>query len=146
MESRASVIIQRPIDEVFRLTTEHVADWSSIVTEDEVIDDKGGVGTTFRTVTVDRGRRMVFHGIVTEHEPLKLHSVHMVGEQFQMQVKYTFTDKGAEGVRVLQGTRITGKGILAVIFKLFGRFMIKSGCQAAQRELENLKAYCERQA
>ncbi|MFT5129164.1 MAG: hypothetical protein ACI8W8_002786 [Rhodothermales bacterium] len=69
MESCASVIIQRPIAEVFRLTTKHVPEWSNVVEEDEIVEDKGGVGTTFRTVTSNRGQSIVFRGIITEHEP-----------------------------------------------------------------------------
>ena len=52
MRNEVSVEIDRPIDDVFRLTIEHVADWSIIVVEDEVLDEQPEcVGTTFRTVT-----------------------------------------------------------------------------------------------
>jgi len=38
------------------LTNDHVADWSTIVVEDEVLDKKpDGVGTTFCTVTEEHG-------------------------------------------------------------------------------------------
>ena len=146
MGSRASVIIQRPIDEVFRLTTEHVPEWSNVVAEDEIIEDKGGVGTTFRTVTADRGRRMQFQGIITEHEPPNKTSIHMVGDQFDIQVKYKFTDLGAEGTRVLQGPKVSGKGMAGFFFKFFGWLMRSASCQAAQREMDSLKAFCERSA
>jgi hypothetical protein len=63
MRNEVSVEIDRPIDEVFRLTNDHVAEWSIIVVEDEIIDKKPeGVGTTFRTVTEDHGKRMEFQG------------------------------------------------------------------------------------
>ena len=59
MRNTGSVEIDRPIHEVFRLTNEHVAEWSIIVVEDEVLDEKPeGVGTTFRTVTEENGKRM----------------------------------------------------------------------------------------
>ena len=56
MRNAASVEIDRPIDDVFRLTNDHVAQWSIIVVEDEILDKKPeGVGTTFRTVTEENG-------------------------------------------------------------------------------------------
>ena len=38
MKQSASVEIDCPIDDVFRLTNDHVAEWSIIVVEDEVIE------------------------------------------------------------------------------------------------------------
>ena len=53
MQSSGSVEIDKPIDVVFEYTINHVAEWSTIVVEDEVVEEKndGGVGTTFRSVT-----------------------------------------------------------------------------------------------
>ena len=69
MHSTVSIEIDRPIDEVFTYTNEKVAEWSLTVVEDEPIQDTGGVGTTFRCVTEDHGRRMEFHGVVTHWDP-----------------------------------------------------------------------------
>jgi hypothetical protein len=64
MRNEVSVEIDRPIDDVFRLTNDHVAEWSIIVVDNEVIDRKvDGVGTTFRTVTEDHGKRMESQGV-----------------------------------------------------------------------------------
>ena len=83
MKSEGSIEIDRPIDDVFRLTNDHVAQWSTIVVENEVIDEKPeGVGTTFRTVTEERGRKMEFHGVVTRHEPPRVSEIHMAGDMF----------------------------------------------------------------
>ena len=37
LKTRGSVEIDRPIDEVFRLTHENIVDWSIIVVEDELL-------------------------------------------------------------------------------------------------------------
>ena len=70
MQSSGSIEIDKPIDVVFEYTINHVAEWSTIVVEDEVVEEKngGGVGTTFRSVTEERGRRMEFAGEVTQYE------------------------------------------------------------------------------
>ncbi|MFP6763461.1 MAG: hypothetical protein VB858_07580 [Planctomycetaceae bacterium] len=63
MHHHVQIEIDRHIDEVFELTRDHVAAWSLIAVEDNVLkDNSAGVGTTFRTVTEDRGRRMEFRG------------------------------------------------------------------------------------
>jgi hypothetical protein len=63
MKQQASVEIDRPIDEVFDYTNNHVAEWSITIVENEVIEEKPeGVGSTFRCVTEDHGRRMCSAG------------------------------------------------------------------------------------
>ena len=49
MKHEASVEISAPIEDVFDYTTTKVVEWSSIVVEDELIEEvAGGVGTRFR--------------------------------------------------------------------------------------------------
>ena len=69
MKNEASVEISAPIEDVFDYTTTKVAEWSSIVVEDEVIEEvAGGVGTRFRCVTEEHGKRMEFEGLVTVND------------------------------------------------------------------------------
>ena len=145
MKSEGSVEIDRPIGEVFRLTNDHVAEWSTIVVENEVFDEKPeGVGTTFRTVTDDRGRRMEFRGVVTRHEPPHASAIHMTGDMFDLDVVYLFEDLGGR-TRVTQISDVTGKGFFKVFLGLFGWLMKGSSCAALDKELQGLKAFCERQ-
>lgn len=145
MKSEASVEIDRPIDEVFRLTNEHVAEWSIIVAEDEVIDKKpNGVGTTFRTVTEERGKRMEFQGVVTKHDPPHVNAVRMTGDMFDIEAEYTFEDLSGR-TRVTQKSVVTGKGLFGAFLKLFGWMMNKSSCKAQGNELQSLKKFCEQQ-
>ncbi|MFT5129163.1 MAG: hypothetical protein ACI8W8_002785 [Rhodothermales bacterium] len=69
----------------------------------------------------------------------------MVSEQIDIAVKYRFSDLGEEGTKVLQGSKVTFKGFIGVIFKLFGFLLRSSSCRAAQEEMESLKRYCEGQ-
>lgn len=145
MQSEASVEIDRPIDEVFRLTNDHVAEWSIIVVEDEVLDKKPeGVGTTFRTVTEERGSRMEFQGLVTSYDPPHASAVQLTGKAFDIEAAYTFEDLGGR-TRVTQRSTVNGKGLFKIFFALFGWLMNKSSCNALQKELESLKQFCERQ-
>lgn len=95
MQTEKSIEIDRPIDAVFDYTTKNVAEWSIIVIEDRVIDEKpDGVGTTFLVVTEAGGRRMEFDGVVTKHEPPRAHTVLMKGKQFDINAEYRFEDPG----------------------------------------------------
>lgn len=145
MQNEASVVIDRPIDEVFALTIEHVAEWSIIVVEDEVIDEMpDGVGTTFRTVTEDKGRRMEFKGVVTKHDPPNTHAIHLTGEMFDIETAYNFEDLSGR-TRVTQFANVTGKGVFKLFMFLFGWLMNKAHCKASDDELNSLKRFCEQQ-
>jgi hypothetical protein len=146
MQTEMSVEIDRPIEEVFDYTTNNVAEWCSVVLEDEVIDKKPeGVGTTFRVVAQDGGHRMELQGIITRHKPPTAHAVLMKGKQVNIEAEYFFEDLGGR-TRVTQRSTVNGKGFVKVMFFLFGRFMRKSSCNALEKELSNLKRLIETMA
>lgn len=143
MHSSFSIEILRDREAVFEFTTGHVAEWSEVVVSDEVLRERPGVvGTTFRTVTEDHGCRMEFEGTVTEHRPPESHAVSMKGQRFDMEVRYTFGDLG-DRTLVTQESEVMPKGGMKVFFALFGWMMKRSGCEAARKELENLKRLLE---
>ena len=143
MESTGSIEIDRPIEAVFDYSLNKISEWSIVVVEDEVTSDGPvGVGTTFRTVTEERGDRMEFDGKVTKHEPHTAHSVTMKGKSFDLEGDYTFEDLNG-CTRLAQHSRVNAKGFLKVFFFLFGWLIKKGGCDAQQKELENLKRLCE---
>lgn len=143
MRTEGSVDINRPIDGVFERTVDHVADWSTIVVEEEVIEKKpDGVGTTFRSVTEERGKRMEFQGVVTKHDPPFLNAIEMTGEMFDLEVEYTFKD--LEGnTRVTQRSKVAAKGFFKVMLFAIGWMMKKANCKALEKELNCLRVYCE---
>jgi Polyketide cyclase / dehydrase and lipid transport len=142
MHSLASVEIDRPINEVFTYANEKVAEWSLTVVEDEVIEDKDGVGTTFRCVTEEKGRRMEFQGVVTHWEPPTRSAVNLTGPMFDIEAEYRFEDLNGR-TRVTQESTVKGKGFVKVMFFLFGWLMKKQGCKAVTNELESLKMKLE---
>ena len=146
MKQQATVEIDRPIDEVFEYTNKNVAEWSLTVVEDEVIEEKqGGVGTTFRCITEDHGKRMELQGVITRYEPPNHSEVHLTGQLFDIDAEYLFEDLGGR-TRVTQRSTVTPKGFLKIIFFLFGWMMNKAGCKALEKELANLKRLLEERA
>ena len=118
-------------------------EWSEIVIEDELIEDTPEVvGSRFRTVTEERGKQMTFEGIVTGYEHPKRQAVHMSGQYFNIETEFQFEDLSGR-TRVTQVADVRGKGFFKLILWVSGVFMKKSQCEAAQKELENLKRHCE---
>ena len=143
MQSERSIEIDRPIHEVFRLTHEDVAEWSIVVVEDEVIDEKPeGVGTTFRSVTEDHGKRMEFQGVITAYDPPNTLAIELIGKMFDIEAAYTFEDLGGR-TKVTQFSKVQGKGLLKLFFLMCGWMMNKANCDAQDKELNSLKQYCE---
>lgn len=143
MQTEGSIEIDRSIAEVFRLTNDHVAQWSHIVVEDEVLEEKPGVvGSTFRTVTEEDGRRMEFQGVVTRHEPPFASGVHLAGEAFDVDVDYRFEDLSGR-TRVTQRSIVTGKGFFKPLLFLLRPFIKKSSGHALEKDLMGLKQFCE---
>jgi len=117
MKTTTDVEISRPLSEVFRYTLENVADWSITVVEDEVIEETPEhVGTTFRIVTEDRGRRMEMNGEVTRYELDRLSEIHLTSTAFDIDALYEFEDLGGGRTRVTESAEVHPKGITKVFF------------------------------
>ena len=84
MLTERSVEIDRPIQEVFDYTCNHVAEWSMIVIKEKVIDEKPeGIGTTFKTTTEENGEQMEFDGVVTRHETPTAQAATLTGKKIR---------------------------------------------------------------
>ncbi|MEZ6067384.1 MAG: hypothetical protein R3B90_17145 [Planctomycetaceae bacterium] len=93
-------------------------------------------------MTIERGQRMEFDGIVTRHDEPYAHSVHLVGAAFDIDVDYLF-ERTDVGTQVTQIATVHGKGMFRVLFKVMGWFMSKGGHESAAKELRRLKDFCE---
>lgn len=146
MRTKGSVEIDRLIDDVFRLTNDHVAEWSELVKEEHVINrTDDGVGTTFRTITEENGRKMEFDGVVTRYEPPHASAIRMTGGVFDIEAGYMFEDVQGR-TRVTQIADVHGKGVFKVVLMLMGVFMKSASCKALDKELQGLKRFCERES
>lgn len=144
MKTTGHIDIDKPIDEVFTFTTENPAEWSPLIVSDEILEETPDtVGTTFRTVTEERGQQMTFEGTVTAHDPPNSQSSKLVGQQFDIDLTYNFEALDENRTRVTQISTVTPKGYLKIVFALFGWMMNKSNCDALQQELLALKTEAE---
>ncbi len=142
MDSQVSIEIDRPIEQVFNAANECITEWSVTCVSDEIIEDKGGVGTTFRMVTQERGKEMEFTGEVTRWDPPLHSAVYLVGTHFDIDTEFRFEDLGGR-TRVSQRAVVHGRGFTKVVFALLGWVFNRSSCKALDNELECLKNFCE---
>ncbi len=146
MKQSLSVDIPRPREAVFPTVLDNLSEWSEACAEDEVLEKVGDgeAGTTFRVVTEERGRRMEFQGVVTAHEPPRHSAVSLTGPAFDIDVAYDF-DELEGGTRVTQTSEVKPKGFFKVLFFLMKPLIKRQGCDAQTKELDAMRAYCERE-
>jgi hypothetical protein len=144
MKHEASVEIAATIGDVFNFTTTEVARWSSIVVEDEVIEQMPGVvGTRFRCVTEEHGKRMEFEGLVTVNDRPKAHAVQLTGKCFDIEAVYSFEECSGGRTRLTQNSTVTGKGVFRVLLWVMSLLPSKAACEASAKELGRLAAMME---
>ncbi len=143
MNTKGSIDIECPIEHVFRCTNQDVTQWSTIVKEERIlnkVDD--GPGTTFVSVTEERGQRMEFQGVVTHWDPPHTSSIELSGEHFSIKVVYQF-ESIENGTRVTQDSYVRPEHwLMKIMFSTMGWLMKSGSCKALQEELESLKQYC----
>lgn len=143
MENKLNIEIECPIEEVFRITNEQVAEWSLIVVANNVLDERPrGVGTRFQTITEDQGHRLVFDGVVTCYEPPFKSAVKLTGKMFDIETEFNFQDSFGK-TRVTQTAKVRAKGFFEFYMFLFGWFIKRGHRRANRDDLENLKRFCE---
>ena len=144
----ASVVINRPVEEVFGFVTNPRNDvlWQSGVLESEQTSEGPmGVGTTFRTVGLMMGRQMEMTAEVAEYEPNR--KIKYKGTSGPMSTESSFTLEPVEG-----GTRVSfvGEAETGGVFKrLFGiadAIMVRMGQRSWETDLANLKDILEAEA
>jgi len=100
---RKSIVIQRPIEEVFAFLTDQskLQLWQTGLVDSGLISDgQMGVGAEYRTTFEARGRRFVISGVVTEYETNRKYSFEARSGPFPLSGGFSLDP-------VSQGTRVT---------------------------------------
>lgn len=144
MKTQCSVEIDAPIDLVFELTNNDVSKWSLVVIDEEIVERTDDVvGSRFRSVTSSNGKELTFEGVVTKYECNEHSACQLTGRQFDIDVGYWFEELDGR-TRVTQVSVVTvKKWLMSLVFKFMKTVIEKQSCDAAQKELESLKSYCE---
>ncbi len=137
----ASVVIKRPVEDVFAYVTDeqNIPKWESRVLEvKQTSEGPKGVGTTFQAVGQFLGRRIESTIEITHYEPNR-----KVIEKISagpISLEETFIFEPAEG-----GTRLTivGEGETGGSFKMAERIVVRMFEREVQADLVRLKDILE---
>ncbi len=118
-------------------------EWMTSVSKTEIISQTHGmVGTTFREIMEEDGRRTELRGVVTDFVSGKRLAFHLEGDYNTVEVSYTLEKQG-EFTRLSQTAEIHFKGLLRIFSLLFGSLFKKKITNQARSDFARLKALCE---
>ena len=97
--------------------------WAKGVVENEDLEVKeGGVGSTFRQVYEENGRKMEFQGKTTAFEKNRRVRVFLTGKMFDLDVDYHLEDLGGR-TRLTQDSEVQFKGAMRFMAPVMTLFM-----------------------
>lgn len=145
MKATCSIDIDAAPDKVFYWLDDpdRVMKWLSNVVENENLHEtENRVGTTFRQVVKENGRRMEIQGTVTAYEPNKRLAVHLIGKGFEADADYRLEQLG-DGTRLSFFSDAQFQGVMKLIGPLMAPFIKKGTLEQLARDFAKLKALCE---
>lgn len=136
-----SVVINRPIDEVFAYLNDvrNWPQWNSTLPElEQTSEGPAGVGTTYRGVSQFLGQRMQWTSEITEYEPNRKVKQKIISGPMSIEQSLTF--EPVEG-----GTRFTiaGEGEFGGVFKLAQPVVNRRMKKESEANLAKLKDILE---
>jgi len=140
----ASVVINRPVEEVFAHMTkvENWPQWHSGMLEAEQTSEAPmGVGTTIRGVNQFLGRRMEWTSEITEYEPNRKWGQKLISGPMSMEQSVTF-----EPVKGGTSLTVVGEGEFGGFFKVAEPLVIRTAGSQLKGNLAKLKEILEAQA
>lgn len=122
----ASVVIKRPVEEVFAFVTEvtNWSEWTGFPEVEQTSEGPVGVGTTFRGVTEFMGRRGEWTSEVTAYEPNKRVEQKIIWGPMSMEQTLSF-EPVEEGTRYTQASEGETGGVFKVAGPIVNRTMRK---------------------
>jgi hypothetical protein len=145
MKTLISIEIEAPPRRVFPWIEdgEKLRAWIPTLVENErLVETENIVGSTFRQVYLERGRRMEMYGVVTAYELDRRLACHIKGDAFDLEVKYELEDLGGR-TRLKQESEVTMKGVFKLIGVVMSPLMKKSSMKQAEDGFVKLKSLAE---
>lgn len=151
MKTSKTTIINAPANIVFLYLedNERLSQWVPNLVEDEALTETPEkVGSTFRQVFLERGKRIEMIGEITEYTENKRMRVDISGDMFNLDVDYILKALSHEQTELTQDSHIRFKGVLrlfAPLMLLMSKFS-KSDPQAEAHAKLKALAEAEHQA
>lgn len=123
--------------------SKRIMKWAKGVVENEDLEiTQERVGSTFRQVYEESGRKMEFQGRCTAYEANKRIGVHMVGKMFDLDVDYELEDLGGR-TRLTQNSEVKWKGAMKLASPLFTLMAKDQGEKCIKEDFGRLKGLAE---
>ncbi len=120
--------------------------WLPNIVENEVVrETENKVGSTWRQVYEENGRRMEMFGTTTVYEPFKRTSCQITGKMFDLYIDYLLDDIDGQTV-LTQNTVINTKGVFKLMGFLMRTVMRKSQDKQTDESFSKLKRFDEEEA
>lgn len=146
MKANSKLTINAPAKTVFLWLedAERLRKWVPNIVEDEaLVETPDKVGSKFRQVYLENGKRMEMIGEITEYTQDKSMRVDILGDMFDLDVAYTVTEIGPAQSELTQNTHIKFKGVMKLFSPIFSLIsMFKSG-SPQDESLAKLKTMAE---
>lgn len=148
MKNKYTIDIQAPLECVFHWIddAERVKEWLPNVVENEdlnVTDDR--IGSTFRQVYVENGKRMEMHGVVTGFVPNRQMKCEVTGDSFDLNLDYQL-EEIAGGTRLIQDSEVRFKGFLKLLSPILTVISKLAPDKSQDESMGKLKALAEADA
>ena len=145
MKNIFSIEVDAPPERVFAWLGdgERAKQWvPNLVESDDLERTPNGVGSTFRHVYVERGRRMEMHGKVVAHEPPDRLAIALTGP-FDLYVEYQLDDLAGR-TRLTQRSEVRFKNrAMALAALLMRPLMRKASSKQTEESFGKLKRLIE---
>lgn len=138
---KSSIIIKRPIEEVFAFVADPRNDlkWRSDVVESNVTSGSLGVGTTFEFASEFMGRKIETKGEMTVYDPPKRFAWKSIKSPIPVSAVTTF-EAVADGTLVVDTADFEPGGF----FKIAEPLLIKQAQSSTEKDMKRLKELLEK--
>ena len=113
MKTSMTTLIDAPANIVFLWLedNERLKQWvPNLIEDDPIIETPEKIGSTFRQVFLERGKKMEMTGQITDYKENERMRVFMTGDMFNLDVDYILKALTPEQTEVTQDTEIKMKG------------------------------------
>ena len=125
---------------------DRVMKWvSNLVENEELHQTANRIGSTFRQVVDENGRRLELQGSVTGYEPDQRLAVHLQGKDFELDVDYRLEELAGR-TRLTQHSQVRFRGLMKPMGLLMRPFFRKAALKQLDQNFAKLKDLCESRA
>jgi carbon monoxide dehydrogenase subunit G len=146
MKNTYSIEIAAPPAQVFKWVNdgECLKQWVPGLVENEILTtEDGAVGSRFRQIYLENGRRMEMNGRVTRFEENRYLACELVGDMFDLKVDYRFDASNGRTLLTQNSEVLFKSRLMKVVMSILKPFIKASRRKQIDEQFEKLRAFVE---